>query len=256
MRSLTKVFADKLASVVAGVARKLVSEGAQLPDSVVSSIANAYMLLLQMVWYRIPNDSKVDQFIISYEPLVADALTLLKTNDFNAIVQTYRSIYTNLYTAKGGKRTYNLNQETAKEFIQNVLGGKVVVAKHVIKRQVKQVKTAPVANSLLLSLANQLAGVDTQTKPQAKPQVAVSKVKVEKRVPKVAGFFTELPADASIEDNTFVRITLTDNSKVFGRWHRIVSPNFEVAVLNKKGDVLAMKKKDVVSVATYTKATY
>ena len=275
MRSLLNVFAVKLASIVSGVQRKLNSEGAVLTLQVVEKIANAFMLLLQMVWYRIPNDSKVDLFISTYESLVQDALTLLSKHSFNDIVQSYRAKYTNLYTAKGGKRTYELNFTTCKAFIQDALAGKTTIAKHVITRQVKQVKTtAPVSNSLLLSIANKLAGTTpiakqvaeskatpkVSTQPEfecyppklvavlkGKPQVAESKIVV-------AGFFTDLPIDASIEDDAFVRITLTDNSKVFGRWSRIVSPKYEIAVINKQGNCLAMLKKDVVAIATYTKA--
>jgi hypothetical protein len=273
MRSLLNVFAVKLASIVGGVQRKLNSEGAAQTLDVVEKIANAFMLLLQMVWYRIPNDSKVDLFITTYESLVQDALTLLSKFSFNDIVQSYRAKYTNLYTAKGGKRTYNLNFTTCKAFIQDALAGKTTIAKHVITRQVKQVKTtAPVSNSLLLSIANKLA-VDNKPQPQVavkqsiaqlvkdnptlvavlkgKPQVAESKVESKIVVP---GFFTDLPNTATIEDDAFVRITLTDGSKVFGRWSRIVSPKYEVAVINKQGNCLAMLRKDVVAIATYTKA--
>jgi hypothetical protein len=264
MRSLVNVFAVKLASIVGGVQRKLNSEGAAQTLDVVEKIANGFMLLLQMVWYRIPNDSKVDLFITTYESLVQDALTLLSKFSFNDIVQSYRAKYTNLYTAKGGKRTYELNFTTCKAFIQDALAGKTTIAKHVITRQVKQVKTtAPVSNSLLLSIANQLAGTTPIAKPVAvkqtqespklvavlkgKPQVAESKVVVP-------GFFTDLPNTATIEDDAFVRITLTDGSKVFGRWSRIVSPKYEIAVINKQGNCLAMLRKDVVAIATYTKA--
>jgi hypothetical protein len=279
MRSLVNVFAVKLASIVGGVQRKLNSEGAAQTLDVVEKIANGFMLLLQMVWYRIPNDSKVDLFITTYESLVQDALTLLSKHSFNDIVQSYRAKYTNLYTAKGGKRTYNLNFTTCKAFIQDALAGKTTIAKHVITRQVKQVKTtAPVSNSLLLSIANKLA-VDNKPQPQVaeskatpkvstqpefecyppklvavlkgKPQVAESKVESKIVVP---GFFTDLPNTATIEDDAFVRITLTDGSKVFGRWSRIVSPKYEVAVINKQGNCLAMLRKDVVAIATYTKA--
>jgi len=272
MRSLSEVFAVKLASVVGGVQRKLNSEGAAPTLDVVEKIANGFMLLLQMVWYRIPNDSKVDLFVNTYEVLVQDALTLLSKHSFNDIVQSYRAKYTNLYTAKGGKRTYDLNFTTCKAFIQDALAGKTTIAKHVIQRQVKQVKTTAPVNSLLLSIANQLAGTTPIAKPVAvkqsiaklvkdnptlvavlkgKPQVAESKVESKIVVP---GFFTDLPNTATIEDNAFVRITLTDGSKVFGRWSRIVSPKFEIAVIDKQGNCLAMLRKDVVAIATYTKA--
>jgi hypothetical protein len=278
MRRISEVFAVKLASVVGGVQRKLNSEGAAPTLDVVEKIANGFMLLLQMVWYRIPNDSKVDLFVNTYEVLVQDALTLLSKHSFNDIVQSYRAKYTNLYTAKGGKRTYDLNFTTCKAFIQDALAGKTTIAKHVITRQVKQVKTTAPVNSLLLSIANKLA-VDNKPQPQVavskatpkvstqpefecyppklvavlkgKPQVAESKVESKIVVP---GFFTDLPNTATIEDNAFVRITLTDGSKVFGRWSRIVSPKFEVAVIDKQGNCLAMLRKDVVAIATYTKA--
>jgi hypothetical protein len=271
MRSLSEVFAVKLASVVGGVQRKLNSEGAVLTLDVVEKIANGFMLLLQMVWYRIPNDSKVDLFVNTYEVLVQDALTLLSKHSFNDIVQSYRAKYTNLYTAKGGKRTYDLNFTTCKAFIQDALAGKTTIAKHVIQRKVKQVKTTAPVNSLLLSIANKLA-VDNIPQPQVavskatpkvstqpklvavlkgKPRVAESKVESKIVVP---GFFTDLPNTATIEDNAFVRITLTDGSKVFGRWSRIVSPKFEISVIDKQGNCLAMLRKDVVAIATYTKA--
>lgn len=278
MRRISEVFAVKLASIVGGVQRKLNSEGAAPTLDVVEKIANGFMLLLQMVWYRIPNDSKVDLFVNTYEVLVQDALTLLSKHSFNDIVQSYRAKYTNLYTAKGGKRTYDLNFTTCKAFIQDALAGKTTIAKHVITRQVKQVKTTAPVNSLLLSIANKLA-VDNKPQPQVavskatpkvstqpefecyppklvavlkgKPRVAESKVESKIVVP---GFFTDLPNTATIEDNAFVRITLTDGSKVFGRWSRIVSPKFEVAVIDKQGNCLAMLRKDVVAIATYTKA--
>jgi hypothetical protein len=272
MRRISEVFAVKLASVVGGVQRKLNSEGAAPTLDVVEKIANGFMLLLQMVWYRIPNDSKVDLFVNTYEVLVQDALTLLSKHSFNDIVQSYRAKYTNLYTAKGGKRTYDLNFTTCKAFIQDALAGKTTIAKHVITRQVKQVKTTAPVNSLLLSIANQLAGTTPIAKPVAvkqsiaklvkdnpklvavlkgKPRVAESKVESKIVVP---GFFTDLPNTATIEDNAFVRITLADGSKVFGRWSRIVSPKFEIAVIDKQGNCLAMLRKDVVAIATYTKA--
>lgn len=255
MRKISEVFAEKLVAIVAGVARKLKAEGASVGDNVVKSIADGYMLMLQMVWYRIPNDSKVDTFINTYEVLVQDALTLLSQHSFNDIVQSYRAKYTNLYTAKGGARVYRLNFDTCQEFIKDALAGKTTIAKHVIQRQPAQPK--PVSNSLLLSIANKLAGTTPIAKPvavkQETPKVVVAEKKVESKIV-VPGFFTDLPANATIEEGTFVRITLTDKSKVFGRWSPLVSPTFDYCLINKQGNALMMKKKDVVSIATYTKA--
>jgi hypothetical protein len=252
MRSYREVFADKLVSIVAGVVRSFQKEGVRdVADNVVKSISEGYMLLLQMVWYRIPNDSKVDNFIKTYETLVENALTLLSKYQFNDIVTSYRAKHTNLYTAKGGKRTYDLNFTTCEAFIKDAIAGKVAITKHVVTR-IKQVAVSK-PNSLLLKIANKLAVSNTQ------PQVAVSKpqpTQVAVSKPKVVtpGFFTEVKDKSLIQSETFVRVVLINGWQIFGRWEVIVSPTFKFAVKNKLGQVMAMKEKDVVSVSTYTKA--
>jgi hypothetical protein len=255
MRKLLGVRSAKVDSIVAGISRKLVLEGAVLPKDAVQSIAEGYFLLLQMVWYRIPNDSKVDSFILTYESLVANALTALKSNKFDDIVSTYRSLYTNLYTAKGGARTYNLNQKSAKEFLDNVLSGKVQVKAHQVQRTVKTKPVVPTSNSFLVSLANKFALV-AESKPTPTPTPKVVAEKQVKAKPKTPGFFTEVKDKSVLESGMFVRVVLTDGSKIFGRWEVIISHNFQVAVKNKQGQVLAVKEKDVVSISTYTKAIW
>jgi hypothetical protein len=255
MRSLNQVRAEKVAAIVAGINRKLVLENAVLPQDAVSSIAEGYFLLLQMVWYRIPNDTKVDSFILTYESLVANALTALKTNKFDDIVSTYRSLYTNLYTAKGGARVYNLNQKSAKEFLDNVLSGNTKVVAHQVQRTVKTKPAPTTSNSFLVSLATKFALVaeSKPTQPSKPTEVAEKQGKAK---PKVAGFFTEVKDKSVLEPGMFVRIVLSDKSKIFGRWEVIVSPTYQVAVKNKQGQVLAVKEKDVVSISTYTKAIW
>jgi hypothetical protein len=248
MRSLASRFAGKLSSIVSGVRRYFASQKVEVADEVVAKLGLAYMLIVQMNWYRIENDTKVDTFIRKNDAFVQDVLTLLEKYDFEAIVQTYRGIYTNLYTAKGGKRHYSLNSDSLKAFLKDVKDDKVKITAHKTIRQPKVVK--PTQSTSFITQFALASGGKVVAEPQ--PMVAIVKPKV-----KVAGYFSKVDASnyKDIKEQTFCRVEVKLDEKVYhGRWEKLVSQKYDFCIITKNGNRVMFKKEANAIVETWTRA--
>jgi len=244
MRS--SAFAVKMSAVENGIIR-LAAKSGGVDKATLALLSEAYMLPVQCLWYRIPNDSKVDMLITKFEKFMPKAIELIKKHGFDALVYTFRSIYTNLYTAKGQGRTYSLSVESFAEFLTKV-EKQGVVAKQVAQ---KTQKTTIVSNSFanLLTLAKQLNKFAEQVE---QPKVEAQAPQVQQVAPKTEikkqGYFSEVSIGELTSgkfDSRFIKITVADKN-FFG--HLVGSQNGNI-VIN-----LTSRKVENVAIATIVKA--
>lgn len=260
MRNSSSAYSIKSNSVSLAVARFNVANSLDLADSVLLTIERSYLLAVQCVWIRnLDKDEKIaDAFLVKYEDTIVDSNELLNAYEFDDLVYTYRSLYTNLYSFKSGeKRWYKLSKETFVSFQKDVLDGKVVVQKPQVNKRVVKPTTkvvVPPTNSLLTKFAMSIQPttkvvvpptktkvVAKATKTKAKQQVkATTKVVAEKVVPHF-----EKVSLKDINDKNFYQFVLKSGAVMFGTI-KISKRIDEVIVVLKNKKEITVKFKEVL----------
>jgi hypothetical protein len=254
----SNAFVVKSKSIEVAVSKYLSNQGLNLDDQVKATISKCYLLAVQCVWLRIETEQKVDDMLVKYENTIEDSNALLNTYDFDDLVYTYRSLFTNLYSFKSGeKRWYKLSKDTFVSFQKDVLSGKIVVQKPQVNKRVVKPTTkvvVPPTNSLLTKFAvslqptTQVVAKPTKTKvvakatkTKAKQQVkATTKVVAEKVVPHF-----EKVSLKDINDKNFYQFVLKSGAVMFGTI-KISKVIDEVIVVLKNKKEITVKFKEVL----------
>ena len=240
------IFAQKSLAVSKGIQRLAVKSGQTVDDKTLKVLVEAYMLPVQCLWYRIPNDSKVDMLINKFEKFMPQAITLIAKHGFDNLVVSFRSIYTNLYQVGSGQgRTYRLSIDSFSEFLNKVQQDPKIVVTAKPKPQPKPTITS---NSFaqVLKVAENVAN--------KVPQVALVKDKVKDKPKDVKGGFKIVSIGEVAKgdfDGRFFRF-LIDDKYVFARLVRIHDAKYHV-LLN--GKLVAYNIEDVAEVCVYQKAS-
>jgi hypothetical protein len=248
----------KVVAVSHAVYKYDIAQGLNLDDEVKKQLVNCYLLAVQCVWLRIETEQKVDDMLVKYEDTIEDSFALLSTHNFDDLVYTYRSLFTNLYSFKSGeKRWYKLSKETFVSFQKDVLDGKIVVQKPQVNKRVVKPTTkvvVPPTNSLLTKFAMSIQPttkvvvpptktkvVAKATKTKAKQQVkATTKVVAEKVVPHF-----EKVSLKDINDKNFYQFVLKSGAVMFGTI-KISKRIDEVIVVLKNKKEITVKFKEVL----------
>lgn len=134
----------------------------------ITKVADGLMLVEQCLWYRIDTKAKIEKMITSFEGDMERVLALLTKYEFENLVFTYRSNYTNLYTYKssGEKRWYKLSKKDFQSFLDKVEGGKLdVVSKPKKTRKAKATKPKASKNE-----PSKMATIIVDNKAKVEPQ--------------------------------------------------------------------------------------
>lgn len=287
---------EKFNVVRSAIESQLKSEGVDLSglEDQISKITEGYMLVVQCLWFRITSDKKVENLLTKYEDILKDVMNALVSNEFDNLVYTYRSLYTNLYEAKKGEpRQYKLSKESFEDFINKVNSGEIKVLVKPIKAKAKKNTSKEVKMKTSFALGGLLSQT-THTKQAPKKAkktttnvVEATKVKISLGNPKekmkgsvnstiydsgkrdndsvcklvkqvekvetttkVVGWIkTEL---ASIEDTTFVKMVLVDDSKLFGKITKCDDDVTQISVRNQ-GD-FEIDNQNIKDVYVYVKS--
>jgi hypothetical protein len=245
----SNAFVVKSKSIEVAVSKYLSNQGVNLDDQVKATISKCYLLAVQCVWLRIETEQKVDDMLVKYEDTIEDSNALLNTYDFDDLVYTYRSLFTNLYSFKTGeKRWYKLSKDTFVSFQKDVLSGKVALQKPQVNKRVVKPTTkvvVPPTNSLLTKFAVSLQPttqvVAEQPKTKAKKEVkATTKVVAEKVVPHF-----EKVSLKDINEKNFYQFVLKNGAVMFGTI-KISKVIDEVIVVLKNKKEITVKFKEVL----------
>jgi hypothetical protein len=231
--------ADMIRDAVVALAKR---DNVEVPqNSVIDALIPPYMFVVQALWVR-----RIDiAFLERFFDTKANIEKLLKNHDFDALIYTFRSINTNLYTQKTSKgRTYNLNKSALLSFISDVSSGKIaVISRQKTQPKGKNMKNQP-KNTFASKLFNTLTQATTPT-PKAQPK----QPKVATPTTKSPKYFTVSLAQVVL--GNFHRITLADGTKQFV-W--IIGGDAKsIEVRNGKRVVSKIAVKDIAVVEAYVR---
>lgn len=223
-------------------------DGVAVPKNVdLDALSRVYLLPIQCLWLR----SYDVAFVEKYAVIVPRVSALLKKFDFNALVHTYRSNYTNLYTQKTSKgRKYSLSMGDFIDFVGKVESGKIVIS--VEKPQKENI----VKNSLASQLFNSFSQSTSTTTQVSKPQAPKTSTKTQEKVkekPIKKGFFTAIDMK-TMEVSKFYRITTKQNEKLYV-W-LVGASKTQLELRDYKKVVVKVNIADIVQVEGYTKAVW
>lgn len=248
------IFAQKSLAVSKGIQRLAVKSSTSIDDKTLKVLVEAYMLPVQCLWYRIPNDSKVDMLISKFEKFMPQAITLIAKHGFDNLVFTFRGIYTNLYISRHGQgRTYSLSVDSFDKFLQTIQkdGTLVLTAKKYLH---KQAKTQTISNSFsqVLKVAENVAKKVPQVE---QPKVEAPSPKVETKTEiKKGGYFVEVSIGELTSgkfDKQFIKLTIADKNR-FG--HMQFTQDAKVYMLSTSRKVEIIAIADISKAQVYTKA--
>lgn len=269
--------------VISALKQELGEDGLKaITEDVVKNITEGYMLAVQCQWYRLDDTKKVDTLISKYQEATQIAMELLKTYGFDDLVYTYRANKTNLYEVRGVGRKYHLGYKDYLGFLESVKNQKIKV----LTKQVS-VKKAP-KETQSVSFIVDLVSVAKGNTPTAKPSTKSGKAKPKKDDVLVKDikdfevtnpnqnkikFISNLNARAAktaksttksgwvehdmagfLEEKTFIKIKLQDNTNVFARFLGITKKdNVTMVNVNDHGVERDINVNDIAKVFTYQK---
>ena len=250
---MKKSFEEKLSLVKNAIEKQLQNENVVASNEQITNISIAYMLVEQTMWFRLDDEKKISTLLTKFEDITGRALELLKVYHFEDLVYTFRKNYTNLYEVQGQGRKYNLSKKDYDEFIANIENGSLVVlTKPQKKRKAYVNNTVVQENKFIGNLVSKAPSTLIQVKKEQPKVVETPTIETPKKAqPKVVETPKTAPIVASkflanlttpkqpkvetkkhggwvehdkatyLEEKTFLKIKLTDNSNVFGRFEKI-----------------------------------
>jgi len=245
-------FMEKQNVVLDGIKRELGREGvdfSQVDENALISLAKAYMLVEQCLWYRLENDAKVDTLLVKFQDVTSKVLELLKVYNFDDVVYTFRKHYTNLFEVQGKGRKYNLSSKDYHEFIANIENKSIQVlnkpSKNVVKKQVSSTPQTT-KDSFLSNLLDKATNV--QPKVVAKAKTIQPKVVMDNEV---VTFLKEGHKGKGI--GSTYKFTLQGNVEVDGILDGVVIDNLKnysvfIKQIQKQNHLRLIEGKDIVGV--------
>lgn len=237
------VLRRELASIVEVLRTISKRDGVAMPQNdVLNAISTSLVFIVKALWIRVIDVAFVERFA----DLLPSVQKVLKNHDFDALIYTYRSLNTNLYTQKTSKgRKYTLNKTTFTTFLNDVIAGK----QNVLSRGKTTPKGKPMKNTLANKLFNSFAATTSTptTKPQAKPQAKQTK-KSDANAQKWVAVKLK---DATLEK--FHKIVKQDKTAVMG-WLVGIDAKQNIIVRNfKNTQTTKVAVKDVAEVFSYVR---
>ncbi len=261
-------FEMKLATIYNAIVKQMQEEGHSIEDTNgmkddIMKVAKGYMLSVQCMWYRITDDKKVANLLSKFEEETKVAMVLLEQYDFESLVYTFRKVYTNLFEVTSGVgRKYNLSKKDYNSFLKKVTNGTLEVqAKPIKVAKAKTTKKATTTTKVVESKSkfmSSLVGVEKQItiKLKSNKDQLVGKIKPQAtsvKEPSTKVGWIEHPIQEYLESETFVKVILKDESKLFVKFIEYDETTKVVTFKHKELGDVEVNIVDITKVFTYVK---